>query len=94
MNALTDDTGMLQHAIFTIPNRAEGHTTDDNARALIFTVMLEQFRAGAGEDRICCEFPMFSAAVSVVSRTCIQSSEWQVQKFSRLRSPVERSRRL
>jgi len=40
-NALTDDTGILQHAIFTIPNRGEGHTTDDNARALIFSVMLE-----------------------------------------------------
>ena len=42
VNALTDDTGMLQHAIFTIPNRAEGYTTDDNARALIFTAMLEE----------------------------------------------------
>jgi glycosyltransferase involved in cell wall biosynthesis len=42
INALTDDTGMLQHAIFTVPNRGEGHTTDDNARALIFTVMLER----------------------------------------------------
>jgi glycosyltransferase involved in cell wall biosynthesis len=42
VNALTDDTGMLQHAIFTIPNRAEGYTTDDNARALIFTVRLDQ----------------------------------------------------
>lgn len=41
INALTDDTGILQHAIFTIPNRGEGHTTDDNARALIFTTMLE-----------------------------------------------------
>jgi glycosyltransferase involved in cell wall biosynthesis len=41
LNALTDDTGVLQHAIFTIPNRGEGHTTDDNARALIFAVMLE-----------------------------------------------------
>src|SRR6202140_1528978 len=39
---LTDDVGMLQHAIFTIPNRAEGYTTDDNARALIFTVLLAQ----------------------------------------------------
>jgi glycosyltransferase involved in cell wall biosynthesis len=39
---LTDDTGMLQHAIFTIPNYAEGYTTDDNARALVFTVLLEQ----------------------------------------------------
>jgi glycosyltransferase involved in cell wall biosynthesis len=42
VNALTDDTGMLQHAIFTIPNRAEGYTIDDNARALIFTVLLVQ----------------------------------------------------
>jgi len=42
VNALTDDTGMLQHAIFTIPNRAEGYTTDDNARALMFTVLLEE----------------------------------------------------
>ncbi len=42
VNTLTDDTGMLQHAIFTIPNRAEGYTTDDNARALIFTVLLDR----------------------------------------------------
>jgi glycosyltransferase involved in cell wall biosynthesis len=42
VNRLTDETGMLQHAIFTIPNRAEGYTTDDNARALIFTVLLAQ----------------------------------------------------
>jgi hypothetical protein len=38
---LTDDTGMLQHAIFTIPNYGEGYTTDDNARALILAVQLE-----------------------------------------------------
>lgn len=49
LNALTDDTGILQHAIFTIPNRGEGHTTDDNARALILTVMLEQFGKGSPE---------------------------------------------
>jgi glycosyltransferase involved in cell wall biosynthesis len=42
LRRLTDDTGMLQHAIFTTPNRAEGYTTDDNARALIFTVMQAQ----------------------------------------------------
>ena len=42
VNALTDDTGMQQHAIFTIPNRAEGYTTDDNARALIFSVLLDE----------------------------------------------------
>ncbi len=42
LNRLTDDTGILQHAIFTIPNRGEGYTSDDNARALIFTVLLDQ----------------------------------------------------
>ena len=41
-NRMTDDTGMLQHSIFTVPNRGEGYTTDDNARALIFTVLLAQ----------------------------------------------------
>jgi len=41
-NRLTDDTGMLQHSIFTTPKYGEGYTTDDNARALIFTVLLEQ----------------------------------------------------
>ena len=42
LDALTDDTGILQHAIFAVPNRAEGYSIDDNARALIFAVMLEQ----------------------------------------------------
>jgi hypothetical protein len=40
---MTDDTGMLQHAIFTIPNSLEGYTTDDNARALIVTTLLNVF---------------------------------------------------
>ena len=48
VNALTDDTGMLQHAIFTIPNRVEGYTTDDNARALILMALLDPMdQAGA-----------------------------------------------
>jgi glycosyltransferase involved in cell wall biosynthesis len=44
VNVLTDDTGMIQHAIFTIPNRAEGYSIDDNARALIFTVLLQELK--------------------------------------------------
>ncbi len=39
LQRLTDDTGMMQHSIFTVPNYSEGYTTDDNARALIFTVL-------------------------------------------------------
>ena len=32
---MTDDTGIIQHAKFTIPNRSHGYCVDDNARALI-----------------------------------------------------------
>jgi glycosyltransferase involved in cell wall biosynthesis len=39
---LTDDTGLFQHAVYTVPNYDEGYTTDDNARALILTVLLEE----------------------------------------------------
>jgi len=39
---MTDDTGMLQHAIFSVPNSREGYTTDDNARALIVSILLER----------------------------------------------------
>ncbi len=47
---MTDDTGMLQHSIFTIPNRREGYTTDDNARALILSVLLEHTDTGRLEN--------------------------------------------
>jgi hypothetical protein len=35
LQRLTDDTGLLQHARYTIPYREEGYCTDDNARAVI-----------------------------------------------------------
>ncbi len=39
---MTDSAGILQHASSTIPNYSEGYCTDDNARALLLTVLLEQ----------------------------------------------------
>ena len=39
---MTDDTGILQHAIFSLPNPSEGYTTDDNARALIVSMLLDE----------------------------------------------------
>jgi glycosyltransferase involved in cell wall biosynthesis len=39
---LTDETGILQHANFTVPNYREGYTTDDNARALMIIPLLEE----------------------------------------------------
>ena len=42
LSNMTDDTGMLQHAIFSVPNTREGYTTDDNARALIVSTLLDE----------------------------------------------------
>lgn len=39
---MTDSTGLYHHAIGSIPNYEEGYCTDDNARALILTVLLEE----------------------------------------------------
>jgi glycosyltransferase involved in cell wall biosynthesis len=38
---MTDETGILQHAIFTVPNYREGYCTDDNARALMVSALME-----------------------------------------------------
>jgi glycosyltransferase involved in cell wall biosynthesis len=39
---MTDTTGILEHAVFVVPNYPEGYTTDDNARALIVAILLEE----------------------------------------------------
>jgi glycosyltransferase involved in cell wall biosynthesis len=41
LHHMTDETGILEHAVFTIPNYREGYTTDDNARALMVSTLLE-----------------------------------------------------
>jgi glycosyltransferase involved in cell wall biosynthesis len=38
---LTDSIGMFQHAVYAMPDYAEGYCTDDNARALLLMVLLE-----------------------------------------------------
>lgn len=39
---MTDHTGIVEHAVFVVPNYPEGYSTDDNARALIVAVLLEE----------------------------------------------------
>lgn len=41
LNEMTDGTGILQHATHSVPLRSEGYCVDDNARALLFTTLLE-----------------------------------------------------
>jgi len=50
LHHLTDETGILQHAIFTIPNYREGYTTDDNARALLVSILLEELGSKEATD--------------------------------------------
>jgi len=45
---LTDDTGIVQHAKYGIPNLKEGYCLDDNARALIMALMAHK-RSGSRE---------------------------------------------
>jgi glycosyltransferase involved in cell wall biosynthesis len=49
LHHMTDDTGILQHASFTIPNYHEGYSIDDNARALIVSTHLAELELGNGE---------------------------------------------
>ena len=39
LKTFTDETGILQHATYTIPDRSYGYCTDDNARALLVATM-------------------------------------------------------
>src|SRR5271165_388839 len=43
LRRMTDHTGIIEHAVFVVPNYPEGYTTDDNARALIIAILLEEF---------------------------------------------------
>jgi hypothetical protein len=40
LDRMTDSTGLIQHAIYGVPRRESGYTTDDNARALRLCVRL------------------------------------------------------
>ena len=42
LEMLTDDTGVFQHAVHTLPNYEHGYCTDDNARALILMILLSE----------------------------------------------------
>lgn len=42
LQRMTDQTGIFQHALFNVPNFHEGYCTDDNARAFLLCVLLDQ----------------------------------------------------
>ena len=46
LDRMTDSTGLIQHAIYSIPRRESGYTTDDNARALRLCTRLWEQQPG------------------------------------------------
>lgn len=50
---LTDDTGIIQHAKFGVPNLKEGYCLDDNARALLLALMTYKVKKDTSSLRLC-----------------------------------------
>jgi hypothetical protein len=44
---MTDDTGIIQHAAYSVPARSTGYCVDDNARALIVAVRADRIQGSA-----------------------------------------------
>jgi len=51
LSRMTDSTGVFQHAVFSVPNFAEGYCTDDNARAFVLAVLLGELGESAEYSR-------------------------------------------
>ncbi len=53
LGRMSDSTGLFQHAIYSLPDFAHGYCADDNARALIAMVLLEELEPDLPElDRL------------------------------------------
>jgi glycosyltransferase involved in cell wall biosynthesis len=62
---MSDDTGILQHATFNVPNFGEGYCTDDNARAFILCTLMGELNGtvpSADIDRLAKSYLAFLAA--------------------------------
>jgi glycosyltransferase involved in cell wall biosynthesis len=57
--SLCDNTGILQHAVHSVPDRAHGYCVDDNARALLFASALPISDEAELPDAITARFAAF-----------------------------------
>jgi glycosyltransferase involved in cell wall biosynthesis len=57
--SMCDSTGLLQHAIHSIPDRAHGYCVDDNARALLLSSSLATFGEAQLPDPLAVSFAAF-----------------------------------
>jgi len=52
LHRLTDDTGLIQHARYSVPRRSSGYCVDDNARALVVAVHAHELVPSSVTDRL------------------------------------------
>jgi glycosyltransferase involved in cell wall biosynthesis len=57
--SMCDSTGLLQHAVHAIPDRAHGYCVDDNARALLVSSALSTFTEARLSDPMTTRFAAF-----------------------------------
>jgi glycosyltransferase involved in cell wall biosynthesis len=57
--AMCDSTGLLQHAVYAVPDRSHGYCVDDNARALLLSVALGASREARLSDVYTTRFAAF-----------------------------------
>jgi hypothetical protein len=57
--SLCDSTGILQHAVYSIPDRTHGYCVDDNARALLFSSALSNSGEAQLSEKITARFAAF-----------------------------------
>jgi glycosyltransferase involved in cell wall biosynthesis len=59
LRAMTDDTGLLQHAIYNVPDRSHGYCVDDNARGLLLACSLNLINSPGLPDGVISTFAAF-----------------------------------
>lgn len=59
LHTMCDDTGIFQHAVFSVPDRSHGYCVDDNARALLLSSLLSAVGETGIADRMTASFASF-----------------------------------
>jgi hypothetical protein len=70
---MTDDTGIIQHATFSVPARSSGYCVDDNARALMVAVQADRVSTSPETKRLINTYLAFLHAA--------QTSDGRFQNF-------------
>ena len=89
LHRMTDSTGIVEHALFVVPNYPEGYSTDDNARALIVASCWRSWRSSAPPAR-----PTWLPGIWLSLWLAFDPNTKRFRNLSELRTPMARAGRL